>query len=242
MTSRGYKSKTGDDDEVILSFDDCLLRKSDVNLLKGPFWLNDAIIGFYFTYLEKSTHTFEDNGYDKIRGKVKYFSPEITQFLKMVKSVSECSMMLDCVITKDIQFIFFPLNDCQKYDDAGGTHWSLLVYSNPEDKFFYLDSMKSDYNRSMAKSFANGINEYLITNNLKNTQSTSMSFKDIQCPQQTNGYDCGVFVLTYAEIILQHVKSNLKVEGCNFSNVNKLVSSQRSKLLTLIDDLKNKDS
>ena len=35
-----------DEDPVILSFNDSLLRKSDVSLLEGPYWLNDNIIGF----------------------------------------------------------------------------------------------------------------------------------------------------------------------------------------------------
>ena len=35
-------------DEVVLNFQDSLLRKSDVKLLEEGQWLNDKIIGFMF--------------------------------------------------------------------------------------------------------------------------------------------------------------------------------------------------
>ena len=35
-------------DEVILSFHDSLLRRSDVELLQEGRWLNDKLIGFMF--------------------------------------------------------------------------------------------------------------------------------------------------------------------------------------------------
>lgn len=35
-------------EEVVLSFHDSLLRRSDVVLLQDCGWLNDRLIGFYF--------------------------------------------------------------------------------------------------------------------------------------------------------------------------------------------------
>ena len=35
-------------DEIVLSFHDSLLRRSDVSLLTDCGWLNDRVIGFYF--------------------------------------------------------------------------------------------------------------------------------------------------------------------------------------------------
>ena len=36
------------EDAIILSFNDSLIHKSDVDLLDGPYWINDTIIGFCF--------------------------------------------------------------------------------------------------------------------------------------------------------------------------------------------------
>ena len=35
-------------DDIVLNFEDSLLRKSDVELLERGRWLNDKIIGFMF--------------------------------------------------------------------------------------------------------------------------------------------------------------------------------------------------
>ena len=37
-----------EEDEIVLNFNDSLLRKSDVDLLSGPYWLNDNLIAFAF--------------------------------------------------------------------------------------------------------------------------------------------------------------------------------------------------
>ncbi|KAL7201886.1 hypothetical protein ACSBR1_033558 [Camellia fascicularis] len=38
-------------DEKILSYNDVVLRQSDLDILSGPYFLNDRIIEFYFSYL-----------------------------------------------------------------------------------------------------------------------------------------------------------------------------------------------
>lgn len=35
----------------MLSYNDVLLRRADVELLTGPRWLNDQVISFYFEYI-----------------------------------------------------------------------------------------------------------------------------------------------------------------------------------------------
>lgn len=39
------------ENDVVLSFNDSLVRKSDIDLLDGPHWLNDILIGFCFEYV-----------------------------------------------------------------------------------------------------------------------------------------------------------------------------------------------
>jgi len=40
-----------DSDKKVLSYNDVLLRRADVELLTGPRWLNDQVISFYFEYI-----------------------------------------------------------------------------------------------------------------------------------------------------------------------------------------------
>ena len=46
MSEQSAVARRGE--EVVLSFGDSLLRRSDVELLRGCGWLNDRLIGFYF--------------------------------------------------------------------------------------------------------------------------------------------------------------------------------------------------
>ena len=42
-------------DEIVLSFQDSLLRQSDLRLLEEGRWLNDRLIGFMFEYVFSSS-------------------------------------------------------------------------------------------------------------------------------------------------------------------------------------------
>jgi sentrin-specific protease 8 len=44
--------------DKVLSYFDVVLRQGDVDLLTGPFWLNDQLIAFYFELL--SRENFKD--------------------------------------------------------------------------------------------------------------------------------------------------------------------------------------
>ncbi|GMI70946.1 hypothetical protein like AT5G60190 [Hibiscus trionum] len=46
-------------DEIILSYNDVVLRRSDLEILSGPYYLNDRIIEFYFRLLS-SSHPSQD--------------------------------------------------------------------------------------------------------------------------------------------------------------------------------------
>lgn len=107
---------------TVLSYNESLLRKSDVDLLKGPHWLNDTIISFYFEYLE--IECFKG---DK---KLIFVSPEVTQCIK-ISPLRELKIFLDPLVNEKVnpKFIFFALNDNEQTEYSGGSHWSLLAYS-----------------------------------------------------------------------------------------------------------------
>lgn len=73
-------------DKVVASLEDSLVRQSDLSLLDGPHWLNDALIGFYFEFLHQ--RKFESSS------RVCFISPEVSQFLKLASAV-EIPVFLD---------------------------------------------------------------------------------------------------------------------------------------------------
>lgn len=132
---------------VVLSFHEVLLHQSDVDLLNGPHWLNDTIISFYFEYLEKVVFK---NANDLL-----FVSPEVTQCIKMV-SVNEITTFLQPLGIQNKKFVFFALNDNNEPDMAGGSHWSLLLYSKPDGSFFHIDS-SSGSNHNVAWDFSSHV-------------------------------------------------------------------------------------
>ncbi|XP_008547257.1 sentrin-specific protease 8 [Microplitis demolitor] len=202
------------EDKTVLSYHDSLLRTSDINLLKGPSWLNDAIIGFYFEYLEQTSEVTATKN-------IKLYGPELTQLLKMTEEYS--------FLSPDVDYMFFPLNDCNNYEDVGGSHWSLLVYSKNEKICCHFDSSAGG-NNSVARNFSNKIIKHLVAD-------TETEFKNVPCPQQGNSYDCGIYVLCFADIILEHLKSNSRIGDCDLSKISSRVKNKRNELLDLIDKL-----
>lgn len=138
---------------VVLSFHEVLLHNSDLQLLDGPYWLNDNIISFYFEYLEKNLFSSAEE--------ILFVSPEVTQCIKMVDT-EEIKTFLEPLGIQTKQFVFFALNDNDSPDRAGGSHWSLLVYSKPESCFFHVDS-SSGSNHNVAWEFASHLMSYFVT-------------------------------------------------------------------------------
>jgi len=208
-----------DKNDIVLSYHDYLLRTSDVTLLERNDWLNDIIIGFYFEYLNQQ--------YSKNR--LLFIGPEVAQLLKM-QDASQYNIFLDPIEAANYDFIFFPLNDCDS-NEAGGSHWSLFIYSRLKGMCYHFDS-SSGINGFSAKKLARKVTKYFL-------EKQERRYIEMDCPQQNNNYDCGLYVLCLADIVSRHVIKNSKVSDCDCSVVPEMVSKKRSNLLKLIYDLKS---
>lgn len=203
---------------VVLNFHESLLRQSDVNLLMGPYWLNDQIISFYFEYLERIIFKNEN--------RLLFISPEVTQCIKIVPE-TEINIFLDPLQANEKLFIFFALNNNDEADSVGGTHWSLLVFSRPEKKFFHYDSMNS-FNLENCKHLVKVLKTAL--------NCVEADFENVKCLQQNNGYDCGIHVICNVDVISNHVVKHLKVNGAHQVK-NQVIRFKREEILDVIRDL-----
>lgn len=95
-------------DQIVLSYEDTLLRESDFKLLDKGNWLNDKIISFWFSYL---TNTFVPRK-DKLYLCV---SPEITQLIKSAENsdamFEELKAILSDTYYSSKNVLFIPIND-----------------------------------------------------------------------------------------------------------------------------------
>ncbi|KAL1122145.1 hypothetical protein AAG570_003550 [Ranatra chinensis] len=207
-------------ESVVLSYHDTLIYESDLDLLTGPHWLNDTIIGFYLEYLNRELFP---------NSVICFIGPEVTQCLKLAPH-SDTSMFLDPLEFKEKSFAVMPLNDCDDPGSAGGSHWSLLVYSRPEASFFHIDSSQGS-NSHHAQLLASKISQYIGRG-----LGVGCDFRTLNSLQQTNNYDCGVFVLCNIDNIAHYILKNNRVSGADLVR-DVQVAKKRREVRQLIEGL-----
>ncbi|KAM9826206.1 sentrin-specific protease 8 [Syngnathus typhle] len=174
-------------DHVVLSYQDSLLRRSDVSLLEGNHWLNDQIIGFTFEY-------FASERFRLLGESVVFVSPQVTQFIKCASCPEELAVFLDPLDLASRHRIFLAVNDNED-ESAGGSHWSLLVYHHKSNHFAHYDSQNGS-NSQHAQRIANKLEPILGA-------GTKALFAEEPTPAQENLYDCGMYVISIAEALCE---------------------------------------
>jgi len=212
--------------KLILDYFDSLIRESEIEILKTNQWLNDAVIGFYFEYLSNHSHD-----------KIAFYGPAVTQLLKMLPDIDEVKSVFG-EIPESTLYCLWPVNDSSDVEKgSSGSHWSLLVFSRPDNKFLHFDSLVGR-NEDAARKLYGRVSPLI---------GASSSFHPVEeCIAQDNGRDCGLHVLGNAKLIKEFTNSNKKAEGQDspllwkngLTTVNpKQADGMRGELLQLIKSL-----
>ncbi|KAF6719038.1 Sentrin-specific protease 8 [Oryzias melastigma] len=178
-------------DPVVLSYQDSLLRRSDVSLLEGPYWLNDQVIGFAFEY-------YAAERFRVLGGAVIFISPEVTQFIKCASCPDELALFLEPLNLTAHSWVFLAVND-NSNQTAGGSHWSLLLYHHSSNHFAHYDSQNGS-NSLHARRIATKLEPFLGA-------GRKALFKEEPCPPQQNSYDCGMYVICIAEALCESIRA-----------------------------------
>ncbi|XP_063235577.1 sentrin-specific protease 8-like [Bacillus rossius redtenbacheri] len=205
-------------DPVVLDFHDILVHQSDVELLRGPHWLNDTLISFYFAYLESAVYR-DDRRF-------LFVCPDVTQCLK-VSAARDMGVFLEPLKASERSFVFLAVNDCSDAGSPGGSHWSLLAYSRPENAFFHFDSMKWS-NEKEARALARNLATYLC-------RDAPASYHEVDTSQQENGYDCGIHLVCNTEHVARFCASRGKIKDCG-KVPRSAIATTRNSLLKLIQN------
>lgn len=177
---------------MVLSYNDSLLRRSDVALLEGPHWLNDQVIGFAFEY-------FAAERFKSLDETIAFISPEVTQFIKCAPCPGELAIFLEPLDMASRRLVFLSVND-NSDQAAGGSHWSLLVYHPAAAHFAHYDSQNG----------GNSLHARRIAGKLEPSfgaaGGSKVCFVEEQCPRQQNSYDCGMYVICNAQALCEGVE------------------------------------
>lgn len=190
----------------VLSYHDVLLREADVQLLQGPYWLNDQIIEFYFEYLRHERYNNNDS--------ILLLPGAITYLLAHNDAQVNASIMEPHKM-QDRSIIMCAVNDNEDPHVAlGGSHWSLLVWVAADRTFRHYDSA-SGHNGAAARKVAAGLWALLQDHD----EAPRYRLVEPPCPQQMNGSDCGLYVLAIAQFV-----GDIAVEGPLVGSDDRLVA------------------
>ncbi|KAH9606374.1 hypothetical protein KSS87_017279 [Heliosperma pusillum] len=216
-------------DDMILSYNDTVLRRSDLDILSGPQYLNDRIIEFYFSYLS-STYPTED---------IQLVPPSIAFWLQNCPDKETLKTFIEPLNFPAKNLIFFPVNNNEDVTQAeAGSHWSLLVFYRPANVFVHHDSFRASNSTYSRMLYAN------VAGFFSGSNSDVQYIEHKSSPQQNNGYDCGLFVVSIARVVCNWYASSNRVdeEHLWFSSVEQqvtqsTVSEFRKEILGLVTDL-----
>ncbi|KAK7262370.1 hypothetical protein RJT34_29939 [Clitoria ternatea] len=223
-----YWMRRSQADEKILSYNDVVLRRSDLDILSGPYYLNDRIIEFYFSYLS-SCHPSQD---------ILLVPPSIAFWMIKCPVAEALKDFVEPLHLSDKRLVIFPVNDNDDVDRAeGGSHWSVLAYYRNANVFVHHDSCRS-MNAAPAKQLYKAVVGYM------GSASEARFLECTNSPIQENGHDCGLYVTAIARVICNwHWNcNNTDTNDLWFSAVKEqvtpsAVASMRGEILTLIRDL-----
>lgn len=215
-------------DDMILSYNDVVLRRSDLDILSGPYYLNDRLIEFYFSYLG-SCYPSPD---------ISLVPPSIAFWIMNCSDTGSLRDFIEPLKLSEKKLVIFPINNNENLEQAeGGTHWSLLAYERNENVFVHHDScggLNSGHARRLFKA---------VMGLIGNSNSSKARYQECRdSPLQENGYDCGLYVAATARAICLWYQSELPRDRCWMSVVNDQVTSSavtdlRSEMLRLIKSL-----
>ena len=171
------------------------LKRSDMQLLREGKWLNDELINFYLSLLDRSCkcRIYVHNTFFY---SVKLFKEGIFNY----KSVKK---WIDIDIFTQIDKILIPVH-------VGENHWALAVVNIRDKQFEYYDSIQNPVNSTLVVSVLRlyTINEAIRLGHFSRVyEIENWHSKTKTTPQQNNGVDCGMFVLQFARCVALDKKS-----------------------------------
>jgi Ulp1 family protease len=128
---------------------------------------------------------------------IQLVSPAITRYIQEGGEISE--------ELKKAKIIFFPVNNSESHETADtGSHWTLLVCDNRGivGAFAHYNSAGSNIPAN-AQKLAEKLCERL---EVDKKYLPPKIYNDHECPQQTKGADCGVYVIAYTRFLVNEWK------------------------------------
>jgi hypothetical protein len=172
------------------------VQVGDIKTLSDGAWLNDNVIDFYLSLVTEKANS---------EGKCKSFAFSTHFYSKLdspagYKSVARWAKRKGIDVTT-VDYVFVPIN-------RNGNHWCLVVINNKQQKLQYYDSMNGNGERALVvlRDYMIAEADRIYANKHDEHEARYNRYQMLprcRCPQQANGYDCGVFTCKNVELLSQ---------------------------------------
>ena len=229
---------------IITTLNNINVRKSDYDRLQPKTWLNDILIDFQIQIMKNDSRF--SNLFNNQNKKLFILNTQIFAYLWRYQSkpAKVCPKIYKNEKLFEYENILLPIN-------VNNTHWILAVLKNIKNygltvqneeqkpKILIYDSLSWDpettieiLNNFLAERYKYEKGQKENTPNMK-----ALNFLMCKVPQQSNSYDCGLFVLKYLEMILDS-QLTFPVDEINWFEVSE-IDEKRKEIKETIDSLKN---
>lgn len=166
----------------------------DLGTLKDGQWLNDNIIDFYLSMVTERSQKSKGSLPNSFAFSTHFFS---TLQTRGYSGVARWAKRKGIDVTKQ-DFIFVPIN-------RHNTHWCLAVINNRDMRFEFYDSMNGAGTQALHL-----LRDYMCQQTIATYPDSNPAdlgydkyemCSTLQCPQQKNSFDCGVFVSKMVEVL-----------------------------------------
>lgn len=168
------KTLARQENAILMNKDNLEVSVRDFKTLTPRRWLNDTVIEFFMKFVEKSTEkTVAFNSFFYTNLSERGYQG-VRRWMKRKKSQ-----------IGDLDKIFIPINLNQ-------SHWALGMIDITRKRIVYVDSLSNGPN-AMSFAILNDLKKYVIEES-KNAMGADFELENLPCPQQPNGFDCGIYL------------------------------------------------
>ncbi|XP_010669947.2 uncharacterized protein LOC104887063 [Beta vulgaris subsp. vulgaris] len=166
-----------------------ILSGQDVFQLLTGEWLNVSILQVFMMYLSDDNEVNGDSN-------IGFMCPSMISetMLRHEPDVAINYMQRTMKVNREMTYIMLPYIEKQ--------HWILLVLSLSKKTVYVFDSLKrSDRSLAIKEPMHTAYTSFMRLEGIK--KATKLSWISMKCAQQTEGDECGYFVMKYMYLIVR---------------------------------------
>ena len=214
---------------------DVTIYAADVATLAPRCWLNDQVIAYQLEVLaQRASDAVLLLEPQLVFTAAMVPNPEMLREMLGVSRTRGATSMVDVLATAGL--VIMPVNDNDDADAAnGGGHWSLLCYrrssGSAQARFEHYDSC-GNANAATARAIAHSLIRLLQPDE----SGPKAQLVTMQSPQQTNGCDCGVYLLSIAEILVDSFTQSIDPKQKILALKPNDITTKRNDLWTIMEN------